>query len=95
MTPSAEQAYNSRVSSPPRLHVVPTTPEPETPVTASRRRIKAMPHPGDVIQCPRCGGRETIETRIGAMRRPNGTSHGGTKVTICAGCHRNGERVVV
>jgi hypothetical protein len=54
-----------------------------------------MSHPGDVIQCPRCGGRETIETRIGAMRRPNGSSYGGTKALICAACHRNGERVVV
>jgi hypothetical protein len=54
-----------------------------------------MSHPGDVIQCPRCGGRETIETRIGVMRRPNGTTHGGTKALICAACHRNGERIVV
>lgn len=80
---------------PSHLSVVPVEPEVGNPTAASRARIKAMSHPGDVIQCPRCGGRETIETRIGAMRRPNGSSYGGTKALICAACHRNGERVVV
>lgn len=77
------------------LAVVPEVPEVGNPTTASRSRIKAMSHPGDVIQCPRCGGRETIETLIGAMRRPNGSSYGGTRAMICAACHRNGDRVVV
>jgi DNA-directed RNA polymerase subunit RPC12/RpoP len=83
------------VKRPPHLTVVPTEPVAENPVTASRARIKAMPKPGDMIQCPRCGGREVIETRIGILRRPNGSSYGGTRAMICAACHRNGERVVV
>jgi len=74
---------------------VPSSPPPDTPVEASRARVKAMPKHGDMIQCPRCGGRETIETRIGMMRRPSGTTYGGTRATICASCHRHGERVVV
>jgi hypothetical protein len=53
-----------------------------------------MAKPAHMIQCPRCGGREVIETKTGMLRR-DGRAFGGTKTLICAGCHRNGERVVV
>lgn len=91
---SAALGYDSRVSSPPRLHLVPTTPEPETPVTASRKRVKAMPLPMEMVVCPRCAGIEMIETRVGVIRR-NGRFTKGTSVLICAACQRGGERVAI
>lgn len=74
--------------------MVPTTPEPETPVTASRKRVKAMLLPMEMAACPRCAGIEMIETRIGVIRR-GGRFTKGTTVLICAACHRGGERVAV
>ena len=82
------------MTNPPRLHVVETTPEPETLATAVRRRIKAMPKPADMVQCRRCGGREFIQSRTGIMNR-NGKPTGGTPSLICVLCLSQGERVAV
>ena len=71
----------------PKLHVIDGTPAP--------RKSKAAAKPADMVQCPRCDGREVLETRIGVMIRPGGKPFGGTKSLICANCQRNGERVVV
>lgn len=53
-----------------------------------------MPGPPSVIQCPRCGGREVIETKTG-MLFAGGKASGGTKQLLCTACLLNGERVVV
>ncbi|CFN69610.1 hypothetical protein L550_0475 [Bordetella pertussis H973] len=47
-----------------------------------------------MIQCPRCGGREVIETRIGVFETAR-TWSGGTKVLLCVLCFMRGERVVL
>lgn len=77
------------------LHLVPDTPKPaETEKDRIRKRIKALPKPKDMIQCPRCGGREVIETRIGVFETAR-TWSGGTKALLCALCFMRGERVVL
>jgi hypothetical protein len=76
------------------LHVVPDTPKPDDLKTQARDRIKRMPKPKDMLQCPRCGGRELIEARTGVMYQ-NGRTSGGTKQLLCSLCMVRGERVVV
>ena len=74
------------------LKLVPAA-EP-TPVEKVRQRVRAMPRPEYLLQCPRCGGREMIETKIGMVMR-NSKPAGGTKQIVCASCFMRGERVVV
>lgn len=60
-----------------------------------RRAARASdPKPATMLQCHRCGGREVIETKIGVLYA-GGKTKGGTKVILCADCHRRGERVVL
>lgn len=91
---SQRLGYKAQVSRPPRLHVVPSTPEPDTPQTASRTRVKAQDKPATMAQCPRCGGREFTETRTGVLIR-NGKATGGTKALICTLCLAQGKRVAI
>jgi hypothetical protein len=63
---------------------------------AVRRRIRKMPKPAEMLQCPRCGGRALIETKIGMEIRRGGKPSGGTKQMICGGpCLSEGLRTVV
>ena len=73
-----------------RLHSVPPAPKPDDPGTVLRERIKRMPKPAAMLQCPRCGGREVVETKVGVT-----ASGGGTKQRLCVVCLMRGERVVV
>jgi len=82
------------VTKPPRFHVIDGTPEPESPASAVKRRVKAMPGPAEMFQCPRCGGREFIETITGAMKR-GGKRVGGSKALICVTCLAAGARVAI
>lgn len=77
-----------------KLHAVPDAPKPDDPKSQVLERIKRMPKPKEMLQCPRCGGRELIETKIGVMYRDGKTS-GGTKQLLCSLCLMRGERVVV
>lgn len=72
------------------LHIVPKSPAPPS---KNARRIAAS-KPSDMCECRRCGGREVIETLIGAVLQ-GGKLKGGTRQVICVGCLLNGERVVV
>ena len=72
------------------LHVVPSAPAPDQPKLKSRTAAK----PAEMLQCPRCSGREFIETVIGAMVQARKLK-GGTRQVICVGCFLRGERVVV
>jgi hypothetical protein len=72
------------------LHLVPAAPAPEKPKLRSSRASK----PADMLQCPRCQGREFIETFIGAMLEARKLK-GGTRQVICVGCMLKGERVLV
>ncbi len=76
------------------LHVIPGTPAPDTPAERVRKRLRAAPKLPDTLQCPRCAGREVLVTITGAAVR-GGKVTGGTRAWVCAGCHRNGERVVL
>lgn len=76
----------------PRLKLVP--PAEPSPVEKVRQRVKAMPKPASLIQCPRCGGR-TVRVEITGAMLTNGKVTGGTKEYVCAACDRKGERVVV
>lgn len=72
----------------PKFHVIQGTPQPSTPAEEVRKRVRAMPKPADMPQCLRCGGREYIETKIGAGK-------GATKQRLCVACMLRGERVVI
>lgn len=76
------------------LTLIQGTPAPDVPTERVRKRVRAMPKPAELIQCRRCGGREVIEAKIGMVLK-DGRPSGGTKVLLCAGCHRRGERLVV
>ena len=82
------------MSKPPRLHVVPTAPKPDTAKARSRARMRAQAKPAEMIACPRCSGREFTTTVTGALMR-NGKAVGGTKALICTACALNGERVAI
>lgn len=73
------------------LHVVQPIPKPEEGPNSRRKRATVPP---EMIQCPRCSGREFIETVIGAMLQAKKLK-GGTRQIICVGCLLKGERVVV
>lgn len=74
-----------------KLHLIPPLPKPEEPVNS---RAKRASKPADMIQCPRCGGREVVETVIGAMVQARKLK-GGTRQIVCVGCLLKGERVVI
>lgn len=73
------------------LHIVPPIPKPDEPVNNRAKRASKLPN---MIQCPRCGGREVIETVLGAMVQAR-KLRGGTRQIVCFGCLLKGERVVV
>jgi hypothetical protein len=77
------------------FHVIDGTPEPETPASDVRKRMKAHDTPADMIVCPRCTGREFIETITGAMLTRQGKRKGGTKALVCVPCLATGQRVAV
>lgn len=73
------------------LHLIPApAPLPAKP----NQRAKKASKPADMLQCPRCAGREVMETVIGAMIQA-GKLKGGTRQIICVTCLAKGERVVV
>lgn len=76
------------------LHVVNGTPASDTPAEQVKKRLRAAPRPAELLQCPRCGGREVIETKVGVLRQA-GKTKGGTKQHLCAGCLMRGDRVVI
>lgn len=53
-----------------------------------------MPKPAALLQCPRCAGRELIETKTGVLLKGVKPS-GGTRQMVCALCFSRGERVVI
>lgn len=76
----------------PKLTVVPK--QPAGPVEQTRQRLRRAPKPDAMLQCPRCAGREVVETKTGVVLR-EGKPRGGTKQYLCAGCLTRGERVVL
>lgn len=72
------------------LHLVPPAEAPAKPKLKSRTASK----PAEMLECPRCGGREFIETVIGALLQARKLK-GGTRQIVCVGCLLKGERVVV
>jgi len=72
------------------MHLVKPIPKPE----GRKLRSKAAAKPADMVQCPRCGGREVMETVIGASL-VGGKLKGGTRQVVCVGCMLKGERVVL
>lgn len=77
-----------------RLTIVPATPPPDTPAQRVRERVKKMPRPADMAQCPRCGGREFLTTKTGVLLKA-GKPTGGTPNLICVHCLARGERIAV
>ena len=77
----------------PTLHLITGQPAKDTPKERVRKRVKAMPNPADLLQCPRCGGRELIEARIGVPR--GGSIRDGTPALLGTLCLMRGERVTV
>lgn len=77
-----------------KLHIVHGTPAPDTPKERARKRVRDMDKPEYMLQCPRCGCREMMETVIGGWIK-NGKLSGGSRTILCVDCHRKGERTVV
>ncbi|WP_148716482.1 hypothetical protein [Chitinolyticbacter meiyuanensis] len=77
-----------------KFHVIAGTPPPATQLEEVRKIVRAMPKPASMLQCHRCGGREIMETKIGALLK-NGKVSGGTKQYLCASCFLKGERVLL
>jgi hypothetical protein len=73
------------------LHLIPPIPKPDP---AANTRARRASKPADMLQCPRCGGREVIETVLGAMVQARKLK-GGTRQIVCVGCMMKGERVVL
>jgi hypothetical protein len=72
------------------FHVVPPIEKPDEP-----RKARAGKYtPSDMLQCPRCEGREVTETVIGGIL-VGGKLKGGTRQYVCVGCLLKGERVVL
>lgn len=69
----------------PHLSIVPK--RDPTPKEAVIERIKAMPRPEGMIQCPHCGGRAKLTIEAGAMV-VKGKLKKGTIIhrDICAAC---------
>ena len=75
----------------PALRIVP----PAEPTPADRVRLRVRKSkPAQMLQCPRCAGRELIETKTGVLFK-DGRPTGGTKALVCALCLLKGERVVL
>lgn len=72
------------------MHLIPSIPKPADP----KAKLKSARKPADMLQCPRCAGREVTPTVLGAMLVA-GKLKGGTTQYICTGCMLKGERVVV
>jgi len=71
-----------------RFTVIEGSKPPDTPAEKVRERVRKAPKPRDMPQCHRCGGREYIETKIGAGKTA-------TKQRVCFLCAMKGERVVM
>jgi len=71
-----------------RFTVIEGSKPPDTPAEQVRERVRKAPKPSDMPQCHRCGGREYIETKIGAGKAA-------TKQRVCFLCAMKGERVVM
>lgn len=77
----------------PKFEVIRGTPKPDSPAERVRKRIRVA-KPAEVLECPRCAGREFIEARAGLMFKAGKTT-GGTAVWLCVLCLARGERVRV
>jgi len=71
-----------------RFTVIEGSKPPDTPAEQVRERVRKAPKPQAMPQCHRCGGREYIETKIGAGKTA-------TKQRVCFLCTMKGERVVM
>ncbi|MHB1123714.1 MAG: hypothetical protein ACYC0T_13460 [Ramlibacter sp.] len=56
---------------------------------------KRHPRPSTMLACPRCDGREAVQTRIGLLLMADGRVSGGTPAWVCVACLSRGERVVM
>lgn len=68
------------------LRIVPKTEPPQ------RERIKRMPRPPGIIQCPRCGSRTMMTVVAGSWIDDAGRYHRGAVVEdrVCYECHKRG-----
>ncbi|MCY1182615.1 hypothetical protein D9M71_33940 [compost metagenome] len=78
----------------PKFLVIDGTPPPDTPKQRAINRIKKMPKPAEMLQCPSCGGRELTPAYTGMLYK-NGKATGGAKQWLCVLCLMQGRRVVV
>jgi hypothetical protein len=77
-----------------KFTVIPGTPPPDTPKQRVINRLKAIERPPEILECPRCAGREVLELRSGVTHK-DGKISGGIKTVVCATCFLKGERVVL
>jgi len=68
--------------------VPPTVPDR---LTAMKNRLKALPRPDGLCQCPRCGNRSMLTEKSGVFIKA-GRKSGGTVIVkdVCAACYRAG-----
>ena len=59
-------------------------------------RVKAMPRPNGMLQCPRCGSRTIMTSKNGVMIIDGRKKHGTViHEDVCADCYRKGDIVYV
>lgn len=87
---SKKRAYNLGMA----LKLINGSAPPDTPKQRAVDRIKRAPKPVEMLQCPRCGGREVLALKSGVMLQ-GGKAKGGTEQIVCATCFMKGERIVL
>jgi hypothetical protein len=73
------------------LHLIPPL---EKPLERKNSRARKAAKPPEMLQCPRCAGREVIVSTVGVLIKDEKLT-GGTKQALCALCLMRGERVVL
>lgn len=77
-----------------RFHVIEGSPAPDTAQERQFARMRKMPKPPLMLECPRCAGHAILEIKLGVLVK-NSKPYGGTKQLICAMCATRGQHVVI
>ncbi len=78
----------------PKFEIIQGTPAPDTESVRRGRRIRHAAPAGDVLECPRCAGRELVEL-VSGVRLKGGKPTSAASTFVCAACWLRGQRVTV
>jgi hypothetical protein len=77
-----------------KFTLIPGSKSSDTPKQRVIDRLRAGEKHAEILECPRCDGREVLELRSGAALF-DGKVSGGMKTVVCAACFMKGERIVL